>query len=318
MPSATVVSLCLPTYGRARLLGETIESALRQTLTDFELIVVDDASPDDTAAITAAFTDPRVRYVRNDRNLGVPANYNRAYALATGEFVLLLEDHDLLDPQFLERIVDVFRRHPNVGFVATALEVIDEHGRPVRTCSTDFPEAMRGRRMLRRLLTRTSCPFSLTVAVRRACLAGLSEPFPSAHWWYADVDLWMKLSARTDFGYVPAPLLKFRERENNHPLADKEWESLLCVDGIHRANWALLHPRWSIGAAIDAVQYECGKLWRVAIYRMSRAVRRAGPWSSVDRDNTAAYLTPPARAAIALMGLVPPAAWQVVRAVVRH
>ena len=96
-----LVSLCLPTYRRERYLGRTIASALAQTESDFEIVVVDDCSPDASAAVVERFADPRVRYVRNRENLGVPENLNRAFSLARGEFLLLLEDHDLLAPAFL-------------------------------------------------------------------------------------------------------------------------------------------------------------------------------------------------------------------------
>jgi glycosyltransferase involved in cell wall biosynthesis len=307
-----LVSVCIPTYGRAKFLGRVIQSILRQTYEHFELIVVDDHSPDDTADVAGAISDPRYTFIRNETNLGVPANYNRLFALATGEFVVLVEDHDLLDPTYLEKVVQVFNRNPAVGFVGTGLETIDDDDRRVRGYVQRFPEVMPSARILRRLLTRTTCPVSLTVVIRRALLHSLDPPFEPRYWWYGDQSLWMKLASVADFGYVAEPLLKFRTREADHPLADQIWESLLCVDQIHQDNWRLLHPRRGLAAARDALQYEFAKLYRVAQYRVSRIVQNRRPWDEKDRENTARYLSSPSRALVAAVGAVPTGAWKIV------
>src|SRR5437899_12562971 len=97
------VSICIPTYNGAAHLAPCLESALNQTWTDFELLIVDDASSDDTVAITEACAarDRRVRVARNPRNLGLVGNWNRCLELAKGTWIKFLFQDDLLSPACL-------------------------------------------------------------------------------------------------------------------------------------------------------------------------------------------------------------------------
>lgn len=100
--AAPLVSIVLPTYKRARVLPQAIRSVLAQTHANWELIVVDDNSPDDTAQVVASFTDARIRYVKNDPNLKLPRALNRGFSLARGDFLTWTSDDNLLAPQAIE------------------------------------------------------------------------------------------------------------------------------------------------------------------------------------------------------------------------
>jgi glycosyltransferase involved in cell wall biosynthesis len=303
--SAPVVSLCVPTYKRARFLGKTIESALAQTYRDLELIIVDDASPDDTPAVVARFRDARIRYVRNERNAGVPHNYNRVFGMARGAYVVLLEDHDLLDPQYLARTVPLLERHPEVSFAFTAIDSIDENDDAVARYVADFPEIIPGRDLLRLLLLRTTCPFSITTVARRSLLSEIDPPFDPRYEWYADINLWMNLASRGSVGYVAAPLLKMRTRESGHFLDDKYWESHHCVDRIHRDNWVLLHPQMSVMDVLDRAAYAATRTWMIARWKANRVFMRGPAWTNEDRKHVERYLPPAGRQLVELMDLVP-------------
>jgi len=281
-----------------------LASALGQTIEDFEIVVVNDCSPDDTAGVVGGFTDPRIRYVLNEKNLGVPENLNRAMSLATGEFLVLLEDHDLLEPNYLEETLGVLRRHPNAGFVATGCLTIDEEDRPLERYVEDLPEAMAGHALLRRLLTRTDCPFSVTAVIRRTAMAGLEPLFDSRYWWYADQYLWLRLAAKTDFGYVARPLLKFRMRESGHYLSDRHWESALMLDRIHKENWHLLYPAGGLCSRWDRMRYEKAKIWTIALIRGGKMLRNE-PWMDEDEQFVRAYLSPVGRIILDGVGRVP-------------
>lgn len=97
------VSVIIPTFNRAHILARAIASVLEQTDANLELIVVDDGSSDDTAALIKTFVDPRLRYVQQPRNLGVSAARNRGIAEARGEWLAFLDSDDLWLPQKLER-----------------------------------------------------------------------------------------------------------------------------------------------------------------------------------------------------------------------
>lgn len=303
--SRPLVSLCVPTYQRARFLGKTMESALAQTMKDFELIIVDDVSPDNTAEVVSRYHDPRIRYVRNEVNRGVPENLNVAFSFALGKYVVLLEDHDLLDPTYLEKTIDLLERHPSIGFATTALVTIDQDDNPIALWEADLPEVLSGRRLLRLLLRRTTCPFSVTVVIRRELLANECSPFDPHYWWYADQNLWMKLASKADFGYIAEPLLKMRTREPGHYLTEKVWESNLHVDRVHRDNWTLLHPRPSLGDLFDRSVYTGAKTWKLLRWRINREFLRDRPWTAEDDEQAKAYIPRPLCSLLNVVDLVP-------------
>ncbi len=122
------VSICIPTYNRVALLQEAMDSVLGQTFQDFELIISDNASTDDTPSLLRSYTDPRIRYTRNARNLGAYRNYERCFALATGKYVGFLPDDDVMLPENLARKVAVLDEHPSVGLVHSRYHLMDQGG----------------------------------------------------------------------------------------------------------------------------------------------------------------------------------------------
>lgn len=125
------VSLGLPVYNGDRYLEEALESICSQTFRDFELIVSDNASTDRTSEICRklAERDPRVRYFRNETNVGAAPNYNRVFALARGEFFKWVAHDDLYDPDYLLRCVEALDRDPGVVLAHSAAVDIDAEGK---------------------------------------------------------------------------------------------------------------------------------------------------------------------------------------------
>jgi glycosyltransferase involved in cell wall biosynthesis len=132
------VSVIIPAHNAAATLAETLDSVFAQTYTDWEAIVADDASTDNTAAIAAAYR-PRVSCVRTERNLGIGGARNLSIAQATGELIALLDADDFWLPEYLERQVarydDAVARGENVGVVCCDAYELDPRGRRTHTYS---------------------------------------------------------------------------------------------------------------------------------------------------------------------------------------
>ncbi|MFP3867794.1 MAG: glycosyltransferase family 2 protein [Desulfobacteraceae bacterium] len=124
------VSIGLPVYNGARWLKEALDSFLAQTFEDFELIISDNASTDKTPEICRAYAarDARIRYYRNEKNLGAAENYNRVFHLSTGEYFKWAADDDWCAPNCLEQCVEVLDSKPEVVLCYTKTTVIDENG----------------------------------------------------------------------------------------------------------------------------------------------------------------------------------------------
>lgn len=134
------VSICIPTYNSSRYIRETIKSVLDSNYTDFEVVVNDNASADNTKDIVGSFKDRRIRFYQNRSNLGPTRNWNCALQKASGEFIGLLYSDDLIGPFWLTLAVHVLDKHPHIGWVATSFLVINDKGKPIQSVSR-FPES---------------------------------------------------------------------------------------------------------------------------------------------------------------------------------
>lgn len=129
-PTSPRVSIGLPVYNGEEYIREALRSILDQTFTDFELIICDNASTDETESICRAFSerDSRIRYYENDSNLGAAKNYNRTLKLAQGEYFRWACHDDKLAPRCLEACVDVLDERPEVALAYPQTQLIDAGG----------------------------------------------------------------------------------------------------------------------------------------------------------------------------------------------
>jgi glycosyltransferase involved in cell wall biosynthesis len=121
----TKVSVCIPTFNRVNLLPFAIESVLNQTYQDFELIICDDGSKDDTPQLISQYTDNRIKYVRHPENIGKSNNMRSGFDAASGEYFIKFDDDDRLTPDFLSRTVAILDHNSNIDFVGTDHWIID-------------------------------------------------------------------------------------------------------------------------------------------------------------------------------------------------
>lgn len=125
------VSVVVPAYNNAEYIGETIESILGQTFTDFELIIADHSSSDDTMAVIKGYDDPRIRVLTTESGGGAKRNWDRVTAEATGELVKLVCGDDTIFPTSLASQVAAFDENPSAVLVASQRTLIDANGRTV-------------------------------------------------------------------------------------------------------------------------------------------------------------------------------------------
>lgn len=198
MPRA---SICIPTYNSARFLGATIESALAQNFADFELVISDNASTDETPELCARFKDPRIRYVRFDTLVGQGGNWNRCVSLARGEFIALLHADDIYLPDFLSTRVKQFDASDDAGIAFGAVELIDEVGGKIgqQVFREEEVAAPAPRFYADLLLGCVINPASLMV---RRALCDRTGPFNEQRLWGIDWDMWLRLAAISGVSYT--------------------------------------------------------------------------------------------------------------------
>lgn len=126
------VTVFIPVFNREPFVGDAIDSVLHQNFTDYEILLIDDGSTDRSLEIMRAYTDPRVRIVCNDDNLGIPRTRNRGLELARGEYIALLDSDDRAAPTRLQKQVNFLDIHPDHVQVGSWCRMIDEQGRRLK------------------------------------------------------------------------------------------------------------------------------------------------------------------------------------------
>lgn len=220
MPAVSVV---VPNYNHARYLPRRLETILAQTFSDFEVILLDDASTDHSHAVIAPYlSDPRIRFHPGATNSGSPfAQWNRGVALARGEFVWIAESDDYADPHLLESLVALLRAAPNVGIAYCQSWRVDEDGRVEGSMSDDVvgldaqrwqhPFVADGREECRRfLLWKNTLPNASAVVFRREVFlraGGAPLHLRLAGDWLT----WVRMLLLSDVAFTPEPLNYFRQ-----------------------------------------------------------------------------------------------------------
>ena len=209
------VSVCIPTYLGDKTLGAAIESVLAQTYTDFELIVIDDGSPDDTRAVVERFSDHRIVYLRNEKNLGPQGNWNRCLDVASGDYFKLLPHDDLLHPCCLERQVKVLDAdtEKRIALVFCARQVLGPDARLLM--QRGYPGGREGpidRDVLIRACVRrgTNLIGEPGAVLMRKATAGKVGLFDVTNPYVIDLDYWFRLLAHGDAHFCAEPLAAFR------------------------------------------------------------------------------------------------------------
>ena len=131
-------SFVMPAY-KARFLSEAIDSILKQTYQDFELVIVDDASPENLHAVVDQFTDSRIRYAINEKNIGghdLVENWNHCLQMAKGEYVILATDDDMFEADFLSDVARLIEKYPDADLIRSGVKKIDEKG---KVLDEEFP-----------------------------------------------------------------------------------------------------------------------------------------------------------------------------------
>ncbi|MBN1430151.1 MAG: glycosyltransferase [Anaerolineae bacterium] len=201
------ISVIMPVYNGERFLSEAIESILNQSFTDFELIIVDDASTDRTPEILSHYqqSDSRLHAVRQQVNQGVTAALNRACALAQGCFIARMDADDVSMPDRFERQLTFMEQHPQVGVLGSWIQCIDQEGRPKQIVR--YP--VKSGQIKWALLFYS--PFAHpTVIMRRDVLKQVCFYNPKIVR-SQDYDLWLRLSRLTRMANLPRVLCMYRE-----------------------------------------------------------------------------------------------------------
>lgn len=212
-------------YNGERHLSEAVESILNQSFTDFEFIIINDGSTDNTARILEAYkdNDKRIRLVHNERNIRLTRSLNRGLNLARSEYLARQDDDDISSPDRLALQVQYLDTHSEVGAIGTAFERIDENGN--FTGQTPVPTRQEELRVSL-LMMNPLCHG--TLMARQALLQDIGG-YDERLRFSQDYDLWWRISDRTSLAALPEVLLKRRYGNNISKIYRNEQEQCSLV-----------------------------------------------------------------------------------------
>lgn len=223
------ISILLPTYNRASLIMETIQSVRDQTFPDWELVVINDQSTDNTEMLIQSLEDPRIRVVNTVHRLGITGSRNEGLSRALGTWIAFIDSDDLWHPQKLERQWEALQQHPDAGFCLTGGYNFRISGVP----EAYFYQQQSGIRYGDLLVPF----FQSEAAATTSAILFKKELLDKTGWFdagksFADVDFMLRLARQANGLIVYEPLFFRRLHDNN--ISDHNWEQG-CEEGIQLA-----------------------------------------------------------------------------------
>lgn len=306
--SAPTVSVVMAAYNGARLIEETLASVSRQTLRDFEVIVVDDRSTDDTRAVVAAYDDPRVRLIALPENGGPVRARNHALAHARGRYIAALDQDDLCHPERFARQVALLEAEPAVALVASATEVLGMGGiAPSRHVRVTTPGLIGW-------LLRFSNPLVWSSVMVRGSAARALAPFTRPEMLYAeDFDLYHRIAAQGRIARIDAPLVTYRSHAGG---CSQRYEAVMLASAAQVLTEALRDT--FDGLAAEAAGLFVRHLMHGAPVPDGATLRRLAALLDHARLRYVARVTPDARDRRLIARATRDALAQVVRSGLRH
>lgn len=203
------VTVLIAVYNGERFLRDALDSVLAQTFTDFELLVVNDGSTDETATILESYSDGHIRVITNTRNIGVVGSLRRGLNYARGEYIARIDADDIALPERLEKQVEYLDLHPEVGMVASLCLVIDEDSRPAEGATALTPE------QIYYSLGFYNSIFNPSVTFRKAFVLSLGGYGDDSTNRVEDYDLWVRIARRAKIVQLDEILAQYRKHSAN-------------------------------------------------------------------------------------------------------
>lgn len=209
-----LISIILPTYNGGKYIKRAIESIISQTYSSWELLVIDDGSTDNTSDILRNYIskDNRIKYLKNDFNLGIQKTLNKGIKESKGEYIARIDDDDeWIDKDKLEKQINFLSKHQDCVLVGTGVIVVNEDGEELlRYLLPESNEAIKARILGKNCFVHSSVMFKRDVVLG---LGGYNESKESRH--IEDYDLWLRLGTIGKLANLPVYAVKFTSREGS-------------------------------------------------------------------------------------------------------
>jgi glycosyltransferase involved in cell wall biosynthesis len=201
------VSVIMPVYNGEKFLRDAVESILNQTFSDFELIVINDGSSDSSVQIITSYTDPRIVFINNDSNMGLPYVRNQGVDVSRGEYIAWLDCDDTSMLDRLEKQERLLDENPQIGVCGAWVKIIGGGSEIIAQYPSD-PEYVRASLLF------NNCLANSTVMMRAACTRDIGLRFDPSHHLSQDYGLWVRIPRPWQITNLPEVLTIYRLHEN--------------------------------------------------------------------------------------------------------
>ncbi len=226
------VTVLMAVYNGAAYLRQAIESILTQTFRDFEFLIINDGSTDDSRAIVASYGDPRIRILDSSENIGLTRSLNRGLAAARGELIARQDADDVSHPTRLEKQVTFMDAEPEVVVVGAQARLINARGRTIRAYGWEKLQSDAG---LRWQIMFDSAFVHTSVMFRRSIVWGTEGGYDETFATSQDFELWSRLSRRNKLRNLPDVLVDLRQHPKSVSANNTEGK-IAKIRAVLRAN----------------------------------------------------------------------------------
>lgn len=202
------VTVLMPVYNGEKYLKEAIDSILNQTFTDFDCLIINDGSTDSTDSIISGYSDPRIKYIKNEENIGLIKTLNIGFAMIESEYIVRMDADDISFPKRLEKQVNYMINHPDIAVLGTAAIHFRNDSILKKTKTITRPDRIRSRLLFSCSLIHPSVIIRNTIIKENQY--SYNEEFNSVE----DFGLWQKISFNHDISNTKDTLIYYRINED--------------------------------------------------------------------------------------------------------
>ena len=260
------VSIVVVAFNRATMLNEILEQIRNQSFKNFEVIICDDCSTDNTNEIAIRFVeeDNRFRYIRNQINIKMPHNLNNGIKQSKSKYIAILHDDDIIVNDTIEKWYQAITDQAKPAFAFNEYICLDENLKLVEKYSEHLPFISTGEHIMKKIFYNRKTfgsPVWGSVMVRKDSLLG-EGLFDNEYGFYSDVDMWLKLCEKNNIAYIKEPLVYIRNKKSAPHLFDDDIEiTQKIIQSIFLASRVRYIKRYLIRGIAEIAKHYCFKLY---------------------------------------------------------
>jgi len=271
------ISVLIPTYNSSDFIQETIDSVLKQTFQNFEIIITDDGSTDNTIDQIKTIKDPRITLYKFNQNRGISAALNNCIVKSQGEYIATVGSDDIFCKYKLSKQIDYLEKNSSIGASFTLAELIDDKGKPYHNYSHlydsfIFQENKQRHEWLHFFFSHTNVLCASSLVIRKNCQDDIGL-YDERLLQMQDFDMWIRLCMKYEINILQETLTKYRIRHNNGNISSHTLENQVRLKFEHKEilkNFLNIYSRTELNAIFPGVFKDTNDDVRIRTYLIAR------------------------------------------------